>query len=454
KQETIDARKIDFIKGSKDRGLAEEKAEDIFNLIVKFGGYGFNKSHSAAYALVSYQSAYLKHHYTAEFMAALLSSEIDDGNKRDMLVDHIGDARKFGVQVLPPDVNRGEADFTVTNGQIVFGLTAIKGLGRGASENIVNARTEKGPFRDLFDFCERVDQRVVSKAAIEKVIKAGAMDLFARPFAHRAQLIAALSGALQSAEELQQDRRRGQMSMFDIIETTNDQSSDENEIASSLPNVPRWDNLEQLKFEKEALDFYFSSHPLAEVEKELKRFISQDIGQLRDKKHGQEVRIGGMISQVRFMNSKKGDRYVRCKVEDFTGQIECVMWPKDYDRHKDDFVDDRIYLFEGEVEWGDREDPILVLRRLMTIDQGRKELTKGLILKLFLGQHGADVIDGLARILKRSPGPCVVYLLVGDGAGRAAQLRLGDDFKIHPGNVKVDELEMLLGAGAVMFTGR
>jgi DNA polymerase-3 subunit alpha len=218
--------------------------------------------------------------------------------------------------------------------------------------------------------------------------------------------------------------------------------------------VPKWVNTEQLKFEKEALDFYFSSHPLAEFDKELKRFITHDVAQLRDLEHGQEVRVGGMISQIRFMNTKKGDRFVRCKLEDFTGQAECVMWPSDYARYKDEFVNDRIYIYEASVEWGDREDPIVVLRRLMGLDQARKELTKGLILKMSVGQHGMESIDGVQRVLKRTPGPCTVFLVIRDGAGRSAQLRLGDELKVNPAQVNVDELEMLLGQGAVVFTGR
>lgn len=451
KEEIIDARRVDFIRGAGKQGLNEAKAEEIFGMIVKFGGYGFNKSHSAAYALVSYQSAYLKQHYTPEFMAALLSSEIDDGNKRDMLVDHIGDTRKFGVKVEAPDINRGEANFTVQNGQIVFGLTAIKGLGRGAAENIANTRREKGPFHDLYDFCERIDQHIVTEAAVEKLIKAGALDAFSKPFAHRSQLITALAGALQAAKERQKDKQAGQLTFFDVMNATDVSDAD---IANTLPNVPRWSNTEQLKNEKEALDFYFSSHPLAEVEKDLKRFISHDIVQLRSLKHGDEVRVGGMITQVRFMNTKKGDRFVRCKVEDFSGQIECVMWPSDYNRFKEDFVDDRIFLFEATVEWGDRQDPIAVLRRLMSVDQARKELTRGLVLKMLVDRHGPEMIDGIGRVLKRTPGPCTVYLLVRDGSGRGAQLRLGEDYKVHPAQVNVEELEMMLGEGAVVFTGR
>jgi len=450
KQEIIDARKVDFIKGAKEKGLAQDRAGDIFNLIVKFGGYGFNKSHSAAYALVSYQSAYLKQHFTPEFMAALLSSEVDDSAK---IVDHIGDARKFGVQVLPPDINRSDADFSVINGQISFGLTAIKGLGRGAAEGIVQARAEKGPFADIFEFCERVDHRAVSQAAIEKAIKAGAMDAFAQPFAHRAQLVAVLAGAIQSAEERQKDLRRGQMSMFDLMEEPAAENGG-SAPATTLPTVTRWTNAELLKFEKEALDFYFSSHPLAEFDKEMQRFVTHGAGALRDVQNGHEVRIGGMLSQVRFMNTKKGDRFVRCKIEDFTGQAECVMWPKDYTRFKDDFVDDRVYLFDAAVEWGEREDPTIVLRRLMTLEQARKELTRGLILKMSLGSHGPDTIDGIQRVLKRNRGSCAVYLLIRDGSGRSAQFRVDDEWWVDPATVRVDELEMMLGEGSVLFSGK
>jgi DNA polymerase-3 subunit alpha len=456
KEDIINARRIDFVKGAKDRGLDGEKAEEIFELIVKFGGYGFNKSHSAAYAHVSYHTGYLKRHFTAEFFAALLSSEIDDGNKRDMLVDHIADARKFGVHVQHPDVNLGEGDFTVRDGQVVFGLVAIKGLGRGAAAEIVRAREEKGPFTDLYDFCERIDTKTVTKAAIERLIKAGAMDAFAEPFAHRAQLLAALPGAIQAAEGQQEDRRRGQRSIFDLMdgdgESTNGTGVKEK---TPLPNVPRWTNTEQLKNEKEALDFYFSSHPLAEFDAALKRYSSHTCEMVNGARSDSEVRFGGMLSSVRFMTTKKGDRFVRCKVEDFTGQCECVMWPSDFQRYPDKFADDKIYLFEARVEDDQRGNgKVIILTRLMTLDEARAELTKGMILHMALGQHGPDTVDRLGAALKRKKGPCVVYLQVKDQGGRRAQFRLGDDFKVNAAEVPLEELEMLLGAGAVTFTGR
>src|SRR5262245_53015347 len=212
KQDVIDQRKAEFLKGAQERGVSLETAERIFDLILQFTGYGFNKSHSAAYAILGSQTAYLKAHYTAEFMAALLSSEIEDSNKRDNMVEHIADAKRLGAEVLPPDVQQGDVEFTVKDGKILFGLTAIKGLGRGAAAEIVRARQDKGPFRDLFDFCERIDPKIVPRSAVEKLIMAGGFD---RLGARRAQLFEALPRAIAAAGEVQSDRRHGQGSLFD-----------------------------------------------------------------------------------------------------------------------------------------------------------------------------------------------------------------------------------------------
>ena len=444
----IDARRLDFVKGAQANGLIRDQAEEIFALIVKFGGYGFNKSHSAAYALISYQTAFLKRHYTAEFMAALLSSEIDDGNKRDMLVDHIKDARAFGLDVLPPDVNSGEADFTVQDGKIVFGLTAIKGLGRGAADEIVRARAENGKFHDLFDFCERVDQRVVQRAAVEKLIKAGAFDSFGR----RAALFHVLPQAAQSGDEKQQDRKRGQRSIFDVMENGDGEAFSGVE---PLPNIAEWPEGERLKFEKEALDFYLSSHPLAQCDADLRRYATHSVEAAKKQDDGRLVTIGGMMTQVRFATTKKSNkRYARCKIEDFTGLAECVMWPDNYDRHAEMFADDRIVLAEATLERMDRDEPVFVLAKLRTVEQARREVTTGILLKMSLRDHEPKHIDALASILRRYPGPCRVELQVTDAAGRRAQLRLGRDFQVDPAKISMDELEMLLGRGGVVLTGR
>jgi DNA polymerase-3 subunit alpha len=450
KQDIIDARRDQFVAGAQERGVSRETAEEIYGLIVHFGGYGFNKSHTAAYAQIGYQTAYLKAHYTPEYMAALLSSEIDDGNKRDVFVDHIADARRLGVAVRPPDVNEGEPDFTVKDGQIVFGLTAIKGLGRGAAEEVTSARAAKGPFRDLFDFSERLDLRVVTRAAVERLIKAGAFDAFGK----RAALMLALPKAIQSAGELQQDRKRGQMSFFDVLES--DGGADRP--PEGLPDVPEWPDGEKLKYEKEALDFYLSSHPLAQHEAELRRFATHTVEQLPKLEGSQEVLLGGMLSQVRLMNTKRPgrnghSRYVRCTLEDFTGPAECVMWPDEFVRYNDEFADDRIVLVKGIVEHtGERA--ILVLARAMSLETARKELTRGLLLTLSLAEHSPQVVEQVGRELRRHPGTCPVYLQVRDPAGRRAMLRASEQFRVNPASLDVGRLEMLLGAGRVAFSGR
>jgi DNA polymerase-3 subunit alpha len=449
KQEIIDQRKAEFLKGAQERGVKLETAEEIFDLIVKFAGYGFNKSHSAAYAKLGYQTAFLKTHYTAEFMAALLSSEIEDSNKRDIMVEHIDDAKRLGAEVLAPDVQEGEPDFSVKAGKIVFGLTAIKGLGRGAAEEIVRARREGGPFKDLVDFCERIDHRIVPKSAIEKLIKAGGFDKIAQ--GRRAPLFEAIGRALQAANQTRDDKRRGQGNLFEAVDESDTIASAPAEVIS---NIPDWSPTDRLKFEKEALDFYVSSHPLAQHEETLKRFTSHTVAGLKDMQHQAEVFLGGMFTQVRLMNTKKArngnSRYARCKIEDFTGAVEAVMWPDDYVRYKDFVVDDAIHFICGILE-KDRDEPIVQITKILTLEQGARERTAGLVLMMDLDAEPAKV-NSVASVLSRAPGSCPVFLHVRDGAGKWIKLKVDDKFRINPQTLTKSDLETILGPGRVQFS--
>lgn len=456
KGDIIDARRAEFIRGAQERGLPREKAEEIFEMIVKFGGYGFNKSHSAAYAHVTYHTAYLKHHYPAEFMAALLSSEIDDGNKRYMLVDHIADARKMGIEVLPPDINRGQPDFDVVNNRIVFGLTAVKGLGRGAAEEIVRARTDGGRFKDIFDFAERIDRRVVQKAAVERLIMAGAFDAFGR----RASLFAAVPKAFQAADERALDRKRGQKSFFDVFADggSGDGDGDGEEAASDhgLPDVPEWPDTEKLKFEKEALDFYMSSHPLARSDDQLGRFRTHDAAQAQRLPHGSPVLVGGMVAQLQQRTvQKNGKRWAMFYLEDFTGQCKCILWSEEFARYKEVVKDDGVLLLEGSVEWregGTAGD--VIVRKVLTIDDARRELTRSLLLKVPYSEDEEALrkLDAVGQVLRRSRGQTPVFLSVRDAGGRQVRLKLGAEFGVDPAALRAEELEMILGPGAVVFT--
>ena len=447
KQDTIDQRREEFIRGAGDRGLARETAEEIFQLIVVFGGYGFNKSHSAAYAMIGYHTAYLKTHYLAEFMAALLTSEIDDANKRDILVEHIGDARRLGVEVLAPDINQSEGRFHVKNGKILFGMTAIKGVGAGASEAIMAARTDGGIFKDIFEFCERVDPRLVPKTAIEKLIKAGAMDTFC---SNRARMMAGLNGAVQGAVHRQNDLKRGQGNLFDLDIGSNGTPTQDS--SPELPDVPAWPEAERLKYEKEVLDFYFSSHPLAVYEQDLKRFVTHQIGDLKGKQGEEEVILAGIVTALKSGNTKKArnglSRFLRFKLQDLSDVCDCVIWPDDLAKLGEDPLADGIYYVKGRLEVrGDQ--PSIVVSRVLTIDQAKRELAKGLYLRLRLDTHQNSTVDQLNAIIRKGLGSVPVFLKIHDSMEFACTLKLGKEFDVNPQKISLADLEQLLGADNV-----
>ena len=455
--EIINARKADFVTGAQEQGLPAEKADEVFELIVKFGGYGFNKSHSAAYAQIGYQTGYLKQHFPAEFMAALLSSEIDDGNKRDMLVDHINDARRMGIDVLPPDVNRGLADFDVQNQRIIFGLTAIKGLGRGAAEEIVRSREEGGKFKDFFDFCERIDRRIVPKSAVERMVMAGAFDTFGRRSAH----FAAVSKAYQAADDRAADRRRGQKSFLDMFETGEgeDGAATGDVRDYGLTDIPEWPETEKLKFEKEALDFYMSSHPLAQHDEQLRRFRTYECAEMAKAKSNTDGRVGGMIVELAIRTANKGRnagrKYATFRIEDFTGSVRCILWSDEYARFQNLVTPDAVHLFEGVLNWApERAEPDFQVKRILTIEEARAEFTKSMLLKLPYTDDEEKLrkFDAVRIVLKRYRGMCPVYLSVRDHNGKQVQLKLNEEFRVNPSALKIEELEMLLGQGAVLFS--
>ncbi len=455
KEDVINARRVDFLSGALERGVAAETAKEIFDLICHFGGYGFNKSHSAAYAKLGYQTAYLKTHYPAEFMAALLTSEIEDSNKRDIMVEHMHDARKLGAEVLPPNIQEGEAEFTVKEGRIVFGLLAIKGLGRGAAEEIVRARKEQGPFKDFFDFCERIDQKIIPKAAIERLIKVGAFDCTG---AKRAQLWDALGGALQAASQAQEDKRHGQLNLFDAVEATTEEANGHAAPNENLRNLPEWPALEKLKYEKESLDFYISSHPLGQYEEMLKRFSTHAAAALRDCEPNQEVFMGGMLTVVRLMNTKNArngnSRYARFKLEDFSGAFECVMWPDVFVKYKDLVEEDKIVFVAGAVE-RKMDQPILVATRIVSMEQGQLERTTGLVLQMDLtDEDDADLrkLESIKTVLGRARGHLPVFLYIRDGSGKWLRMKAGTDWCVNPTTISKADLETILGLGRVEFS--
>jgi len=422
KEKDIAANHEKFIEGAVANGLGRSDAQEIWGLIEKFAGYGFNKSHSTAYALIAYQTAYLKTHYPVEFMAALLSGDIPGRNfkKKDSLVEHLEDCERMGITVVPPDVNTSHVDFSVRDGKIYFALSAIKGCGGSAGEAVVTARQKGGPFKDLFDFCERVDVSHCNKAAIETLIKAGGMDSFG---VRRAQLTAVIERALQSGASALADRKSGQKSLFGELE-------EERETPTvSLPDIPEFPEKERLLMEKEVLGFYRSSHPLAEYAAQLAQFCSHttaDIPQVPDRA---EVILGGMLSAIKFAHTKKprpgstATKYANFDLEDRAGAIRCIVWPEDFVKYGELVQPEAVLMARGTIDRRGGDEANLIVNELVPLDQLESRYTSGLIISLDEGGSNGDTLKKIHEIVRGYPGQRELHFHFSLSDGSRIQLK-------------------------------
>ncbi len=450
KLEIIAKYREQFIAGSTEKGLSKNGAVELFGMIEKFAGYGFNKSHSTAYALIAYQTAYLKAHYPVEFMAALLSGDITGRNfkKKDSLVEHLEDCRRMEIEVIPPDVNSSEAEFAVRDGKIPFALTAIKGCGEGAAQAIAAARAAEGPFTDVFDFCQRVDAQQVSSGAIESLVKAGAMDSFG---ARRAQVMAVVEKAMQSGASAQADRRAGQKGLFDDIE------DEQTTAAAALPDLPEWEEREKLSYEKEVLGYYLTSHPLAEYQAMFKTYCTHTTAQLADLPHRAEVLVGGMLASLKFSNTKNprpgttNTRYVMFDLEDMDGMVRSIVWPEEFANSGHLAQADAILAIRGAIDRRPGSEEVnLIVNELIPLDELAKRYTRGMMIRVQEATHGQERLDQLYEVLRGYPGDCEVQLALwlADGAkvylkserlrvDLNPELRTRVDDLLGPGNVKL-----------------
>ena len=410
--------KSEFIEGAQAQGMRENQAETLFAMIEKFAGYGFNKSHSTAYALIAYMTAYLKAHYPVEFMAALLSSDIPGRNfkKKDALVEHIEDCQRMGIEVVPPDVNTSQAEFTVAEGKAFFGLSAVKGCGAAAAAAIHAQRVAGGPYRSLFDLCERIDPGKVNRSTLETLIKAGACDSFG---ARRAQLFAVVDRAMQSGASAADDRKHGQMSLFD-----DDEEEDETVAAVNLPDVPEWEERELLNKEKEVLGFYLSSHPLAEHKQMLKRYCTHTTVTSATLPNRAAVMLGGMLSSIKLSHTKnprpdKPSRYAMFDLEDMAGVMRCIVWPELYAEFGEMVQADAILVLAGVIDKRPgSEEANLIVNELIVLDDLAARCTSGLKVRLFEDKHGPKGLDQLNEILRGYPGTGSLELVLCLADGR------------------------------------
>jgi DNA polymerase-3 subunit alpha len=455
KTEIITKGRVQFLEGAAERGLSKQQATEIFDLIEFFGGYGFNKSHSTAYALVAYQTAYLKAHYPSEFMAALLSSEID-GAERDKLVEHIEDCRRMGNEVMPPNINQGGAEFEVEpSGAIHFALAAIKGVGVKAVESIVAARKKGGPFTSLDDLFERVSLSVVGQSCVEALIKAGAFDTLG---GRRSQWLAILPRAAQAGQSVQEDRKRGQRSLFDAFEPIGGDGHSAASAVSSLPDIPELPDVERLAEEKKVLGFYMSSHPLTRHSGMLQALATHRVADLAGVPEKTEVVLGGMITNVQPRNVQKSrsglTRMAKLTFEDLSGTVPAMLWPEDFAKNEELVKNDLIGFVRGTLDR--RRDPSeLIVTKVIPLERGPAELSRGVVVRLHKGVHESSDLERLLRLVRVRPGNLDLYLeILGLDQCRRAIYKAGASLRIKHDDRLVSDLEGAVGAGNVRLLGQ
>jgi DNA polymerase III subunit alpha len=440
-----------FIDGAVSRGLEKERAADIFKMIEDFGGYGFNKSHSTAYALLTFQTAWLKAHHPTEFMAAILSSEMDGAERDKFFYEHIDDCKRMGIEVLPPDVNASGMDFRPAGeGKVHFGLGAIKGVGTKAVEAILKARTAGGPYRGLDDFFERLSTTVVGQGCVETLIKAGAFDCLK---ARRSQLLAVLPRAVQAGQSRQADLRRGQRGLFDDVEAAEPES-----VGLSLPDVPEMADAEKLAEEKKALGFYMSSHPLARHAMVLQAFRSHQVSDLSDLADKAEVTLGGMISGLTIRNVQKSrsglTRMAKLTFEDLGGSTPAMLWPEEFAKSEALLKDDAVVFIKGKISRM-RDPAEVIIDRVIPIENAAAELSRGVVVRLHKGVVGREDFERLQRHMKNRQGNLDVYLeLIGLEGVRRAIYKAGQGLKIRHDEKLVSDFESAVGAGNVRLLGQ
>ncbi|MEW6352930.1 MAG: DNA polymerase III subunit alpha [Pseudomonadota bacterium] len=435
KPEEMAKQRAVFIEGARARGVAERTATAIFDLMEKFAEYGFNKSHSVAYALIAYQTAYLKAHYPAAFMAAVLSSDMDNTDKVVMLID---ECRAMQLTVLPPDINTCAYAFTVKDDKTIhYGLGAIKGAGQAALEGMVAEREAHGAFRDLFDFCRRIDLRKANRRVLEALIRAGALDGLGPG---RATLLASLPTALTLAEQHSRDHAVGQNDMFGAAAHA--------QTPVHFTHVKEWDEAQRLAHEKETLGLYLTGHPITHYQEELAEFTSGPIAALKPSQD-QNVVIAGQVMALRAMHSKRGERIAFLTLDDRSARIEIAVFAEAYQRYRDLLVKDKLLVVEGPVSVDDYSGGYkMSAERIYDIDQARAAYAKRLLINVDSGRAGNGFVTDLAEALTpHRNGPCPVWIdYRANGAINArAQLALGPEWRVRLNDALLQRLRDLAG---------
>ncbi|MDP1574899.1 MAG: DNA polymerase III subunit alpha [Coxiellaceae bacterium] len=423
-----------FVNGSKNRGVDEKIAAHIFDLMEKFAGYGFNKSHSAAYALISYQTAYLKAHYPAEFMAAVLSSDMDNTDK---VVGFYHECGAMLLTVLLPNINISDFSFAVNaKGHIKYGLGAIKGVGEAAARLIVSEREKNGPYKNLFDFCQRLNSHTVSRRTIEPLIYAGAMDDFG---VNRPTLIASVDKAIKSADQKNKSASHGQVDLFSMIE----------EVAPEYVMVTHDDMLQKLENEKAVLGHYLSGHPIKIYENELSYFTTTHLGDLTQQV-GKSVAIAGLLIDLRRVITKQGRRMAILKLEDRHGVVEITLFNKLFETVAPYLEKNQIYIVSGKIEEDNFNQGVRMLAESIDhLDIKRAQLAKRLVILTESLSQAENVIVNLMPVIKPYQGGHCPIQVIYKTADAKAKIDLGKEFSVHPKSTLLAQLKQLCGESYV-----
>ncbi len=442
KIDIINALEEKFLKGAQKNGIDKNLAENLYDMIKKFGEYGFNKSHSAAYALVAYQTAYLKAHYPLQYMTSLLSAQPD---RQDDVIQYINDCRANGIDVLPPSVNKSDYDFTIEGKTIRFGLSAIKGVGSKAIESIVAARQRAGTFRSLKDFLENIDSLTVNKGVLESLIKAGAMDGLHE---NRAQLFASIDILLEAGRRLQEDRASGQGNLFGGEPSAAAAAG----VHVDLLAIPEWQDKEKLAHEKEVLGLYLSGHPLEKYRKEIGLFSTVSLSSLGQDHNGKTVSIVGILTNLQVKRAQKtGKRYALAELEDMDSSVEVIIFEKVLSRHEQLIMSGSPLMVTGTIEAESDTLMKLIATAVKSLKEVRQESISALHIRLDAIGVDDDILKSMEAIFTRHKGDCPIFFHVNAREGEKI-IKAHATFNVKPTDGLVKDLSQIVGQDSLGFS--
>ena len=438
KPEEMAAQREKFMNGSKEKKNDEKKSEKIFNLMEKFAGYGFNKSHSAAYAQISYQTAYLKAHYPLEFFGALITSDMDNTDK---VLRYIHDCREMNISVKPPNVNLSNRDFSVSENILVFGLGAIKNVGSKAIDNIIEARKELGKFISLEQLCENVDMQLVNKRVFESLIKSGACDSLGES---RAGMIKELQFTMERGQRKQRDKQLGQSSMFEFFE------EDVKSAQSPKNRIEEWDVSEKLKMEKESVGFYITGHPLDGFTRELSWFTDATSASIAEAGNGKSVSLAGVPIKHLPKTTRKGDKMGIITLEDLHGSIEVILWPETYSQAEELLRAEVPLLIKGEVD-SEGNIPKVIAKKLFSLTSAKEHFHGRVMIHFRTLGLERETLEAVKKILIANKGSneTRLHFIFPDNKERV--VTVGEELRVKPSDEVVEQIECLLGEDSILF---